>query len=133
MDLSAILAVDDFPVILHLASAANLSEIGLITQFGADADADPISALCAYFSSPEFALLERDVSEAGMHDFDDRVRRGLDPTITSEQDVTDKLLVRVMCPHCARHHDAQVDPTEGCVGELHTVEVQFEATVENLA
>lgn len=53
---------------------------------------DPISALSAYFSSPEFSLLERGVAGAGMQEFNDRVRHGLDPMTTSEQGVTDRLL-----------------------------------------
>lgn len=40
---------------------------------------DPTSALRAYFFSPEF-LLEHDLAVTGMHQFDDCVRQGLDPT-----------------------------------------------------
>lgn len=40
---------------------------------------DPIAILQAYFSSPEFAQLERNFGDKGMYKFDICVRSGLDP------------------------------------------------------
>ncbi|RUS12556.1 hypothetical protein BC937DRAFT_87532 [Endogone sp. FLAS-F59071] len=83
-NLSAILASDDFANLSFIFASDDLTAIP-----------DPISALSAlsaYFSSPEFALLEREVAGSGMQEFDDRVRRGLDPTTSSEQGIIDKFL-----------------------------------------
>ncbi|RUS17730.1 hypothetical protein BC937DRAFT_89563 [Endogone sp. FLAS-F59071] len=59
------------------------------------ADIDPTSALRAYLSSPELSLFVGDLDEAEMHEFDDRVRRGLDP-ITREYGVAARLKICVL-------------------------------------
>ncbi|RUS14804.1 hypothetical protein BC937DRAFT_93299 [Endogone sp. FLAS-F59071] len=62
-----------------------------VTPTPPPADIDPTSALCAYLSSPELSLFVGDLDEAEMREFDDRVRRGLDP-ITCECGVVARLL-----------------------------------------
>lgn len=70
-------------------NSTSLSAILAPADFSAISD--PISTLFSFFSSPEFALVERDITETGMREFDDGIRRWLDPTTISERRVTDTI------------------------------------------